>query len=246
MAEQLPLWAHDEPVPLEAPTKTSGRHAFVESVLRHHLGPRVVVSLTDNRSTMISMRTRRSVHYVRLHRGFAAAPLAVLEAVACYLGGGRLTARRAALIDRFIDGIRPSRRPARADPVVARGRVHDLAAILVKTIQHHLEGSSSARITWSRAPSSRRRRTSIRLGSYCEELGLIRIHPALDQDFVPEFFVESVVHHELLHEKHGLERTASGRRIIHSAAFRAEERAHPEYARARQWERQNIHRLLRY
>lgn len=246
MPEQLSLWSTEAPVSVEAPARTSSRHAFIETVLRHHLGPRVVVSLTDNRSTMISLRTRRSVHYVRLHRGFSAAPLPVLEAVACYLGGGRLTPRRAQLIDRFIDGIRPTPRADRPVAANPRGEVHDLARIFAELNQAYFDQTCQARITWSRASRSSKRRTSIRLGSYCEDLGLIRIHPALDQDFVPEFFVASVVHHEMLHEKHGLERTPDGRRIIHSRAFRAEERRYPDFARARIWERRNIQRLLRY
>lgn len=245
MGQQLSLWASGEAL-VDVPGTTSSRHAFVETVLRGLLGPKTVVRLTDNRSTMISMRTRRSVKYVRLHRGFAAAPLPVLEAVACYLGGGRLTSRRAALIDRFIDGISP--RPVERRPVAVRpqGAVHDLEPIFQAVNERYFDGASRASITWSRAAKTRRRRTSIRLGSYCDELRLIRIHPALDQAHVPEFFVASVVHHEMLHEKHGLERSPDGRRVIHSAAFRAEERAHPDYVRARAWERRNIHTLLKY
>ncbi len=84
------------------------------------------------------------------------------------------------------------------------------------------------------------------LGTYSADLGLIRIHPALDQPFVPDFFVESVVHHEMLHERHGTGVSPTGRRILHSPAFRAEERQHPDYTRARTWERKHIHLLLRY
>lgn len=245
MGHQLSLWASSE-ARVEAPTRTSDRHAFVETVFRSLLGPKTIVLLTDNRSTMISMRTRRSVKYVRLHRGFAAAPLSVLEAVACYLGGGRLTARRAELIDRFIDGI-STRAPARPPSALrTQGKVHDLEQIFRAVNERYFAGASRANITWSRASRSKRRRTSIRLGSYCGDLRLIRIHPALDQLHVPEYFVASVVHHEMLHEKHGLERAPDGRRIIHSAAFRAEERAHPDYIRARDWERRNIQTLLKY
>jgi hypothetical protein len=245
VAEQLALWATAPAVEVSAPPSTAGRHAYVEAVLRQALGPKVVVQLTDNRSTMISVRHRRGVRYVRLHRGFGAAPRGVLEAVAGYVAG-RLTPRRAVLIDRFIDGILPPRRPRAPVEVAPDGDVHDLRAIRDAVNTAFFEGQIRADITWSRARRSRRRRSSIRLGSYCDELRLIRVHPALDQAFVPEFFVASVVHHEMLHEKYGLERAPDGRRIIHSEAFRAEERRHPDYFRARAWERRHIGRLLEF
>ncbi|NJK88338.1 MAG: hypothetical protein HC923_02380 [Myxococcales bacterium] len=211
------------------------------------MGPKVLVRFTDNRSTMLSVRVRNSVAYVRLHRAFSVAPVEVLDAIASYLANRRLPIERAQLIDRYIDQIRgPARREtSRAPEPSARGQYHDLREIFGELNGSHFEGTCSARIGWSTVARKSRRR-SIRLGSYCDDLALIRIHPALDQDFVPRFFVASVVFHEMLHEKHGLERDASGRRVIHSAAFRAEERLFPEFHRARVWERRYIHRLLSY
>jgi hypothetical protein len=73
---------------------------------------------------------------------------------------------------------------------------------------------------------------------------LIRIHPALDQVFVPRYFVEFIVYHELLHHVIPPVRV-NGRYQIHSPAFRQREREFPAYAEAMAWRQQSLRRLLR-
>src|SRR5258708_27088175 len=46
---------------------------------------------------------------------------------------------------------------------------------------------------------SRKRRRSIRLGSYNHHTVEIRIHPLLMARNVPAFFIQSIIHHEYLH-----------------------------------------------
>ncbi len=94
-------------------------------------------------------------------------------------------------------------------------------------------------------PLAQYRRHSIRMGSYCDEQGLIQIHPALDQPFVPEYFVGSVVFHEMLHELHGVEEK-DGRRCVHTPAFQKDERRFHEFERAAKWEQKHLSKLLRY
>jgi len=105
-------------------------------------------------------------------------------------------------------------------------------------------GHMDARITWGPSVSRRRRRRSIKMGSFSVEDRVIRIHPALDQAAVPRYFVAWIVFHEMLHGKHEVRRE-NGRRRFHSAAFLAEERTFPEYERACAWEKANLDRLLR-
>ncbi|MGF1508339.1 MAG: hypothetical protein ACFB9M_02410 [Myxococcota bacterium] len=219
-------------------------HAFIETYLRSLVGPKLVIKLTNNRSTMISFQWRRSVLYLRLHRSFASAPPPVLTAVAAFCGIGRLTRGRSQLLDAYMDeaGAAPDRTPDIA--VQPRGAVHDLARILHDLNRRFFEDRIDARITWGASRSTSNRKRSIRLGTYVADLKLIRIHPALDQSFVPEFYVASIVFHEMLHQVHPITRSRSGRRQIHSPAFLRDERRFPDYARARTWERQNIHRLL--
>ena len=107
-------------------------------------------------------------------------------------------------------------------------------------------GAVAARIAWSRGATEGRRH-SILFGSYQrlpgEDIGQIKIHPALDQDWVPRGFVEFVVHHECLHAVVPT-RCVDGRRAFHPPEFRRRERLYPEFQRWRRWERDNLGRFL--
>jgi hypothetical protein len=74
---------------------------------------------------------------------------------------------------------------------------------------------------------------------------VIRIHPLLDQPFVPRWFLEYVLYHEMLHSVVPDEVDSAGRRRIHTAKFYRRERAFPRYRRARRWESENLARFLR-
>jgi predicted metal-dependent hydrolase len=56
----------------------------------------------------------------------------------------------------------------------------------------------------------------------------------LDSPEVPEWFVEYILFHEMLHIKHAA-RIIKGRRYYHTPAFRAEERTYPRYEQAQEW-----------
>lgn len=259
-SEQLTLpWAlRAAPEPREDPTAPSalGPQALeptvrgaarVESALRARLGPKVLVTLHRNRTTMVSFKRRRGVLYVRLHALFAHAEDAVLEAVAGYLAEGDPPPEVTRRIDAFLEAHRDLVEDNRAErtPVRPDGQHHDLAEIFDTLNGDLFAGRLTARITWSKAARGQRR-SSMRLGSYNESENLIRIHPALDQKWVPRYFVASVVFHEMLHEVHGAEPVSASKRAVHTPAFLADERRFPDYARARAWERKHLERLLRY
>ena len=84
----------------------------------------------------------------------------------------------------------------------------------------------------------------MQLGTYLPEERLIRIHPVLDQPWVPDFFVEAVVFHEMLH--HDMPAVVqNGRRHYHTRAFRTRERSFEYHSAAQQWQKENLWRLLR-
>lgn len=229
-----------------APEITVRGQVRVETVLRDLVGPRVIVQLTENRSTMISYKRRRGVLYVRAHAIFADAPVEVLRAIASFVSDLRATPREASLIDEWIElnryRVKRTDKPVTLSP---RGEVHDLAGMFAALNAELFEGRIRAGITWSRAARNQKR-TSIRMGSYCDETQVIRIHPALDQEFVPDYFVQSVIFHEMLHEHHGVVEGDDGRRCVHTPQFVAHERTFPRFEDARRWEKTNLDRLLRY
>lgn len=219
----------------------------LEAELGQRLPVPVLVRVTDNTSTMISFRRRGRALYVRAHRMFGEAPPPVLDALALFVSKDEIPKDSAKLLDEWIDRHRDVLNEARSDALRIQpfGEAHDLQAIFDRLNTLHFAGKIQATITWTRAAKGQRR-TSIHMGTYSDELKLIRIHPALDQAWVPEHFVEFVVFHEMLHQVHGVAGHGEARRAVHTPAFRADEKRYPRYAEARRWEKDNLRRLLRY
>ncbi|HVZ73738.1 MAG TPA: hypothetical protein VHJ20_15270 [Polyangia bacterium] len=209
-------------------------------------GKTLELALTDNHYSMISVRRKADGYRLRLHRMFVGAEPRVVRALARYVVHN--DRRASALLGEFIEAhqhvIRQQPRRPRALKLRAAGRHHDLAAIYARLDAAHFGGALAARITWGPATTGGRARRSIKMGSFAVEDRLIRIHPTLDRADVPEFFVAWIVFHEMLHGKHEIRRE-SGRRRFHPPAFLAEERAYPDFERARAWEKANLDRLLR-
>ena len=211
------------------------------------LGVPLSLTITDNRRTMLSIQRRGSVRRVRLHHMFVDATPEIIEAVGRYLSRGDRFASK--LIDRYIaenqDRIKtPAQLPApRLEP---RGVVYDLVEIQSLLSEQYFGGLIELAITWGRHGTSQRKRRSrrtIRMGTYFIDEQLIRIHPALDQMFVPRYFVEWVVYHEMLHHVVPMP-LVKGRRVYHSPEFRSRERQYSDYERARAWEERHLRKLI--
>jgi len=82
---------------------------------------------------------------------------------------------------------------------------------------------------------ARKRRRSIRLGSYNHHTAEIRIHPLLNTPPIPAFFIQSIIHHEYLHHVLG---------GSHNRRFHAQERQFRYYREAQEWIRCNLFMLL--
>lgn len=231
--------------PVRAAKPPSGR-AALERRIRKALAVPADLVVTDNRRTMISTLRRGDRLEVRLHHMFLSAPDAVVEELLCYLAEGDPRASRR--IGRFIEQNRHLIKRRRRRVLLRHvGRHHDLAAIFDEVVAAHFsEDVSDVRITWGKMPPrTRRRRRSIRLGTYTHDQALVRIHPALDQASVPRYFVAFVVFHELLHHVVPA-RSQNGRTDYHPPEFKRRERAHPDYSRAVRWETDNLDTLLRF
>lgn len=89
-------------------------------------------------------------------------------------------------------------------------------------------------VRWGQQISRKRRRT-IRLGSYNHLTSEVRIHPILAAPNVPSFFIQSVIYHEYLHHVLG---------APHNRKFRQHERKFRYYREAQEWIRRNLWLLL--
>jgi predicted metal-dependent hydrolase len=82
---------------------------------------------------------------------------------------------------------------------------------------------------------TRKRRRSIRLGSYNHVTTEIRIHPLLRAANVPAYVIESIIHHEYLHHILGPH---------HNRRFHANERKFRYYRESQEWIRRHLFLLL--
>lgn len=127
----------------------------------------------------------------------------------------------------------------------SEGRFFDLRAIFRKiNVRYFNSRLHKYTITWGR----RRREKPISyivFGSIQEEDRVIRIHPLLDRPFVPQWYLEFVVYHEMLHAFVPDKYDDEGRRIVHHEGFLKRERRFRFYRRAMEWERENLGRFLR-
>jgi predicted metal-dependent hydrolase len=219
----------------------------IERTVEHALGTRVELELTQNRRTMISVRRVSGGLRLRLHEMFLEADDAILTALIRFLDNGDRRALRQ--LNEFIDARRARAVGALRRPALrTTGRCHDLAEIFDDLERRYFPGAlEGVAVTWGRHVGRRGwgRKRTIRLGSYNPDQKLIRVHPVLDQAWVPRFFVEYIVFHEMLHHVEPARRE-NRRTVFHTSEFRRRERTYPGFARALAWERKNIEKLLRF
>jgi len=227
-------------------SRPSHTNPLMESRLQALLDIPLSLTLTDNTRSMISVRWRNGACMVRLHQMFLDAAEEVLRALAGFIR--RPTYRHKSLLRTFIRShehkIRPAQTPIkpRSPRFRTEGKHVDLNDCFEKLNAVYFGGRLGCAITWGMRKRGRRPRT-IRLGSYCTDKGVIRIHPVLDSPAVPPYVIEDVLYHEMLHHDLGMVR-ANGRVFSHHRVFKAKEKAFPHSARAREWIQKNISWLL--
>ena len=100
----------------------------------------------------------------------------------------------------------------------AQGCVHDLETSFARVNAAYFGGvMAKPRLVWNRALTGRK------FGHYRQATDTVMLSVSLDAAGVPAWVVDFVMYHELLHKKHGIT-LVNGRRLVHTAAFRAEER----------------------
>lgn len=216
----------------------------LEEALAREAGREVQVVLTDNRSVLLSVRRTTGGPLVRLHHMFLHAPALVIAALARNIR--RRGPAACGEVRRFMNQNlhRVRRTPKEMPPLVTRGRVYDLGSVFAEINERFFGGGMRVPITWGRGVG-RARRGGLTFGSYDPVLGLIRIHPVLDRPAVPRYFLDSVVHHEMLHHEMGGVADRAGRTVYHTRAFREAEARFPRHQEALAWEKQNLPELLR-
>ncbi len=125
-----------------------------------------------------------------------------------------------------------------------KGRFFDLREIFDKLNARYFRNRlRDYSIVWGRR-RKQRPRTYMVFGTIQEEDRIIRVHPLLDRAFVPTWFLEYVVYHEMLHAVVPDKYDRSGRRLVHHATFATRERRFHWFRRAKAWEQENLARFL--
>jgi predicted metal-dependent hydrolase len=111
---------------------------------------------------------------------------------------------------------------------------HHLQSLAAEVHRSYFGKFAPLRVRWGHQ-ITRKRRRSIRLGSYNHQTTEIRIHPLLNAPNIPAFFIQSVIHHEYLHHFFGAN---------HNRRFHAQERKFRYYRESQEWIRRNLFILL--
>jgi predicted metal-dependent hydrolase len=211
----------------------------------HHLGgnrtiPPVDVRFYPYAGLRHTIRLRSGQVYVRLSDICKDSPPEVMRSLAFVLVARLLGKKIPAVHDRVYreysltpEQLRSSdiarRNRGRKMISTARGNVYDLDKIFSKLNRKYFDSSlEKPTLTWSQ------RKTRSILGHHDRVYETITISKSLDSNQVPDWFVEFIVYHEMLHIKH-VARIINGRRYYHTAAFRLDERRYPRYEDAQRW-----------
>jgi hypothetical protein len=208
----------------------------------------VELVLTENRSTMLSLLEKRG-GCVRLsvHKMFLEAPDAVISALAHYVRGTRAGrgARNQVLRSYIQTHLSHHDYTHLVDPqkFVQKGKIYHLQPFYDRLNERYFEGKLSLSLTWF-GSSRRVKRSHIVFGQYLAGLRVIKIHRILDDAFFPEYFVEFVLYHEMLHSVVPNFQDARGRMCFHGKDFKERERAFEHYYKAIEWEKNNKKHLF--
>jgi len=187
-----------------------------------------------------TIRLRSGRVYVRVSDIFRGAPDNVHRALAFILVAKLLRRRTPQLHERTYrnyacqpEVLRSSdlarRQRGRKQISSAQGSRYDLEKMFARLNRRYFDGELPQPVlTWSR------RRTRTILGHHDGVHETIVISKTLDSPDVPEWFVEFILYHEMLHIKHPA-RLIKGRRFYHTKSFRAEEQRFPFYGEAQEW-----------
>jgi hypothetical protein len=211
----------------------------LHSSLKNMLGRDIRLTLTDNRTSMLSIKKGPDMPSLRIHRIFLEAEESVIQAIADFIKN-RKSARPViqAFIRRHSSSLKS--RAERKAPLRTDGACHCLATLFANVNADYFHGEVTASITWGRRISGKRVRR-MTLGSYCRDSQTIRINPILDRRTVPKFFLEFIIYHEMLHAALGIIVT-NGRRSIHFREFRRREKQFASYEQAVRWEKEHLAR----
>lgn len=221
-----------------------GMHAEeLRRYLSEATGRPIRLRVTDNAHSLLRATPERPGRglNVSVHRIFLDGGPEIAAALAEFVAGPTAASRRAV---RLYIAHNRERLARVADELEPAGRVFDLAPRAASINQTCFGGKLEYRIGWSNPPRARRRQRHVTLGQWDVGRRAILIHPMLDSPLVPGFYLDGVIHHEMVHIVVPSSVGCTGRMTHHSPEFRLMERAYPWFVAAQQWEKANLGRII--
>jgi predicted SprT family Zn-dependent metalloprotease len=118
----------------------------------------------------------------------------------------------------------------------------DIDAMFARLNREYFDDKINATVKWGRDVKTQNK-SGFRYGSYDENKKLIRVHPRLKQDFVPIYVLELTVYHEMCHQ-FAPPYKKNGSWQSHHPEFKRKEKEYQKFKDARNWEKNNWHKLL--
>lgn len=247
-------WPESAPSIAEIERAGIGLHRAINAQLSGR-SPRTLdrVILNANRRVSISLEEpRRASAQLRLHWLLLPDPR-LASAVAGAVEHGRFSPVLRTILDDVGERVRTGDVYPSSSRYNPQGEWIHLGRVLdrVRTMLPEPVSADAVGIGWGQRGAARgkKRQRTIRLGSMVERDGMIRVHPVLDDPWVPREVLEYVVYHELCHFVEPplttREARALGEHRVHHRRFRALERRYPALDSARRWIDANLNELLR-
>jgi hypothetical protein len=168
---------------------------------------------------------------VKVHEGFLGAPSDVLRALACVFfsrdrDADQERVRTYAMSEDFAEVVTALEMTTAEVDDFTRGRFFDLEAVFDRVNEAYFGGElDRPRLSWNK------RITEAKMGHYDFLRDTVTVSVTLDAPEVPDYVVDYVMYHELLHKTLGRQ-VVDRRQYVHTPAFREAERAFAHYEEA--------------
>ncbi|EQA37114.1 SprT-like family protein [Leptospira inadai serovar Lyme str. 10] len=202
---------------------------------------RIELKFYPYRNGTSSLQFKNGILTCKLHDSFKNVDLVTAESLAKLLISRLLRQTVEAgwktVVQEHLNKIPRLAAPVKTYP--AKGNHYDLNRVFAYITKKFFpaQNLSDVRIEWSPRKGERR------IGTYDKETLTIRISPTLDHPDIPEFVLEHVVHHEILHHLFPVQRNKN-RNIIHGWEFKRKEREYDRYEEAAHWLKTSYHSFL--
>ena len=216
---------------------SAARRAFqiAEEIIKHKRQDlrKVIVELF-NYEGLYKYRSSRTLTTIVLNEGFIQASDEILNAViaTALLGKSSHTSqiiRKFGLSDEYGEVLLELDLIAGVTAEIAKGNCYDLDELFEALNHEYFAGQMvKPRLTWNRAL------TRCKFAHYERARDRVVMSLTLDNRGVPQYVVEFVLYHELLHKHHG-SIWVNGRRMSHTPEFRRSEQKFKLYQEAQQW-----------